>query len=99
MKADQRAFIRIKTTKAITLSVGDESQAGETYDIGQGGLCFTGPNALDLGPATVHINNSDFIFKGMILACHKSKASNETHFHFQFEKLIDAAILAVVLGV
>ncbi|AFM12378.1 PilZ domain-containing protein [Turneriella parva] len=98
MKADQRAFIRIKATKDITLSVGADSHAGETLDIGQGGLCFTGPSALDLGPAIVLINKSDFVFKGTILAYHRSKVSGEPHFHFRFDKHIDSSILAVVLS-
>ena len=97
--SDQRVFPRIKTAKKIVLSVGADTFAGETYDIGQGGLCFIAVNPIDLGPAVVRIANSNFIFQGKVLACHKSGISATLHFHFQFDKSVDLATLAVMLGI
>ncbi|MFO1469491.1 MAG: PilZ domain-containing protein [Turneriella sp.] len=96
---DQRIFPRIKIVKAIKLSVGLGDYAGEMYDIGQGGLGFIVAETIDLGPASIRIANSDYVFDGKILASHKFGAAEALHFHFQFDKPIDRATLAVVLGI
>ena len=96
---DQRVFPRIKIVKAIRLSVGPENYAGETYDIGQGGLGFIVAETISLGPASVRIANSDYVFDGKILASHKFGAAEALHLHFQFDNPIDKATLAVVLGI
>ena len=98
-EADQRVFPRIKTTKPIELSIGAGTYTGETYDIGQGGLCFVAAGSIELGPATVRIANSNFVFEGKILANHKSRVSETLYFHFQFDKSVDLATLAVMLGI
>lgn len=96
---DQRVFPRIKIVKAITLSVGPENYAGETYDIGQGGLGFIVAETISLAPANVRIANSNYVFEGKILASHKFGTADALHYHFQFDKIIDRATLAVVLGI
>lgn len=99
MGADNRAFIRVKAAKRIELTMGAGTYNGQTHDIGQGGLCFTVNDSIDLGVAIVRIANSDYFFPGKILASHKSSISRTPLFHFQFDKPVDKATLAVIMGI
>ena len=96
--ADQRVFPRVKVVKEIELAMGEVTLRGQTYDIGQGGLCFVVPHTVALGPATVRIARSNYVFQGKILASHKSGVSEALHFHFQFDQPVELATLAVILG-
>jgi hypothetical protein len=97
-KGEQRVFPRVRLEKIIELMIGSEAYTGKGYDISQGGLSFIAADSIGIGPATIRIPDSEFVFQGHILASQSAAEPGTSRFHFQFSTAIELVILAQVLG-
>jgi hypothetical protein len=94
---EQRVFPRIKFSRNIELTCGDNKYPGQTYDISQGGLSFIAAEAIAVDLAAIRISEA-YTFQGRILAKHDAGKPGYARFHLQFITSLELATLAGILG-